>query len=224
MADQTANANVGKISRNAPCPCGSGKKYKLCCGAKAVAEEREVAERESPFWTPKGVTVERDDAIPAGMCGTPKWRMALEIIEENAPEDDADNVIQKLVRPFFDRYCDLHCLDDEGDFDIVVLESFSDVDYPPDSSPAVMAGRYSQLWDMLKDKVAECLANYCIGSCTCEVRRDSMFGGPIVTVFDGDEMTVFHIARPDRFDPNDRYSSGVCEEEIDDPEDAEEIP
>ena len=22
----------GKISRNAPCPCGSGKKYKQCCG------------------------------------------------------------------------------------------------------------------------------------------------------------------------------------------------
>ena len=24
----------GKVSRNAPCPCGSGKKYKRCCGAK----------------------------------------------------------------------------------------------------------------------------------------------------------------------------------------------
>jgi preprotein translocase subunit SecA len=22
-----------KISRNEPCPCGSGKKYKKCCGA-----------------------------------------------------------------------------------------------------------------------------------------------------------------------------------------------
>ena len=21
-----------KISKNAPCPCGSGKKYKMCCG------------------------------------------------------------------------------------------------------------------------------------------------------------------------------------------------
>ncbi len=25
-------ASVKKISRNAPCPCGSGKKYKKCCG------------------------------------------------------------------------------------------------------------------------------------------------------------------------------------------------
>jgi len=23
------------IGRNEPCPCGSGKKYKYCCGAKA---------------------------------------------------------------------------------------------------------------------------------------------------------------------------------------------
>ena len=23
-----------KIGRNAPCPCGSGKKYKRCCGSK----------------------------------------------------------------------------------------------------------------------------------------------------------------------------------------------
>ena len=28
--------HVEKIGRNAPCPCGSGKKYKKCCGAKAA--------------------------------------------------------------------------------------------------------------------------------------------------------------------------------------------
>lgn len=27
--------NVAKIGRNDPCPCGSGKKYKKCCGAAA---------------------------------------------------------------------------------------------------------------------------------------------------------------------------------------------
>jgi preprotein translocase subunit SecA len=26
------SASAPKIGRNAPCPCGSGKKYKLCCG------------------------------------------------------------------------------------------------------------------------------------------------------------------------------------------------
>ena len=24
--------NFGKVGRNEPCPCGSGKKYKRCCG------------------------------------------------------------------------------------------------------------------------------------------------------------------------------------------------
>ncbi len=26
------NVNLGKVGRNDPCPCGSGKKYKNCCG------------------------------------------------------------------------------------------------------------------------------------------------------------------------------------------------
>lgn len=28
-----ADAGAGKVGRNDPCPCGSGKKYKKCCGA-----------------------------------------------------------------------------------------------------------------------------------------------------------------------------------------------
>jgi preprotein translocase subunit SecA len=27
-----ATRSAGKVGRNAPCPCGSGKKYKKCCG------------------------------------------------------------------------------------------------------------------------------------------------------------------------------------------------
>jgi hypothetical protein len=27
---------VEKVGRNEPCPCGSGKKYKKCCGAAVV--------------------------------------------------------------------------------------------------------------------------------------------------------------------------------------------
>ncbi|MFQ6091569.1 MAG: SEC-C metal-binding domain-containing protein [bacterium] len=29
-----------KISRNAPCPCGSGKKYKRCCGAEEQSHSK----------------------------------------------------------------------------------------------------------------------------------------------------------------------------------------
>ena len=35
-----------KTSRNAPCPCGSGKKYKKCCLAKDEAAEASVAVSE----------------------------------------------------------------------------------------------------------------------------------------------------------------------------------
>jgi len=29
---RTEEPNLGKVGRNEPCPCGSGKKYKRCCG------------------------------------------------------------------------------------------------------------------------------------------------------------------------------------------------
>ncbi|NOQ21892.1 MAG: zinc chelation protein SecC [Candidatus Aegiribacteria sp.] len=32
MLHPVAPAQSNKISRNSPCPCGSGKKYKKCCG------------------------------------------------------------------------------------------------------------------------------------------------------------------------------------------------
>ena len=32
-SDQTKSQNQIKVGRNEPCPCGSGKKYKHCCGA-----------------------------------------------------------------------------------------------------------------------------------------------------------------------------------------------
>ena len=32
-AAANAGAKAGKVGRNSPCPCGSGKKFKKCCGA-----------------------------------------------------------------------------------------------------------------------------------------------------------------------------------------------
>ena len=32
---QTVRNEGPKVGRNDPCPCGSGKKYKKCCGARA---------------------------------------------------------------------------------------------------------------------------------------------------------------------------------------------
>ncbi|MBT2636210.1 SEC-C domain-containing protein [Bacillus sp. ISL-26] len=38
---------MGKVKRNAPCPCGSGKKYKKCCGSKAVDIPADIAAKEA---------------------------------------------------------------------------------------------------------------------------------------------------------------------------------
>ncbi|NCU18168.1 hypothetical protein GW534_10615 [Bacillus sp. P1(2020)] len=32
IKNQTSTQNKVKVGRNDPCPCGSGKKYKKCCG------------------------------------------------------------------------------------------------------------------------------------------------------------------------------------------------
>jgi SWIM/SEC-C metal-binding protein len=34
MLNPTNTAVSNKVGRNDPCPCGSGKKYKKCCGAE----------------------------------------------------------------------------------------------------------------------------------------------------------------------------------------------
>ena len=37
----TPRTNVAKVGRNDPCPCGSGKKYKKCCGANSGGTDDE---------------------------------------------------------------------------------------------------------------------------------------------------------------------------------------
>lgn len=38
---------MGKVKRNAPCPCGAGKKYKKCRGSKVVDFPAELAAKEA---------------------------------------------------------------------------------------------------------------------------------------------------------------------------------
>lgn len=34
---------MGNVGRNDPCPCGSGKKYKKCCGQKSSMQRRQFS-------------------------------------------------------------------------------------------------------------------------------------------------------------------------------------
>ena len=64
-----------KISRNAPCPCGSGRKYKICCLAKIEKEEARWAERDQAGnivvdWLGSYYPEETKNAITHGFCGS----------------------------------------------------------------------------------------------------------------------------------------------------------
>ncbi|MDR1867310.1 MAG: YchJ family protein [Treponema sp.] len=40
MIIETVVRSSPKVGRNEPCPCGSGKKYKYCCGSRPLAERQ----------------------------------------------------------------------------------------------------------------------------------------------------------------------------------------
>ena len=44
----SAKCQVAPVSRNAPCPCGSGKRYKHCCGQDAGAQTTAAAPKADP--------------------------------------------------------------------------------------------------------------------------------------------------------------------------------
>ena len=188
-----------KIAKNAPCPCGSGKKYKMCCGAKAIAAEREAEAKSSPFWTPDGVTSERDDTLTGWPNGRPKWKLKLDVSDDNAHEDDADKVIANLVRPYFDRYCRMTDFEDDSKFEIAVMEAFAVGGNPIASCPSVTLGRYDQLWDMLRDRIAALFDDCYESEILCEVRWDHMFGGPIASFKAGRSVATFLVSKPMRF-------------------------
>ena len=188
-----------KIARNAPCPCGSGKKYKMCCGAKAMAAERDAEARRSRFWMPEGVSSRPDDTPLPWPSGRPKWSMRLAICEENSPEDDADEFIEKLIRPYFERYCDIEADEDGEDCEIAVMEAFSGGMDPLNSTPDVMLGRRSQLWDMLRDKIAALQGDCNSSEVECEVRWDFRYGGPIMTFKANQSRAMFFVSKTARF-------------------------
>jgi len=41
-----ANQVVGKIARNEPCPCGSGKKFKKCHWLEAIKQHNEKVDKQ----------------------------------------------------------------------------------------------------------------------------------------------------------------------------------
>ena len=52
---------MSKINRNDSCPCGSGKKYKKCCGTKESQAKKPSLRGFSPF--PKGANTSQSPSL-----------------------------------------------------------------------------------------------------------------------------------------------------------------
>jgi hypothetical protein len=76
---------MAKISRNAPCPCGSGKKYKKCCLLRKESEALE--QRKFLEQNPGKALVEVDDLSNS----------VLDLIDAGK-FDEAESVCNEFIR------------------------------------------------------------------------------------------------------------------------------
>jgi hypothetical protein len=56
------------VSRNDPCPCGSGKKYKKCCLDRDDADSRQLTSTDVDVFRPAALCIVGDSHVPAIVC------------------------------------------------------------------------------------------------------------------------------------------------------------
>ena len=90
---------MAKINRNAPCPCGSGKKYKRCClpsDQEAAAQRRDQAAPEKSPSLPPTVVFDDDDDNLEQLSNS-----VVDLINEGRL-DEAEDACKQLQREFPD--------------------------------------------------------------------------------------------------------------------------
>ena len=202
---ETADAHASgdafgiKIPRNAPCPCGSGRKYKKCCGADPETRARAAAASDLP----DGVQALQDSEFELFRNKAPKWRMLL-----GAADDDFEawvgkttgKVMDGMVRPFAEKFCCFSNAIENGKSEVAFLQMRISGFGSMAVCPEVQLLEYDRLFDIFRDRLEECLANFGDTACMCEVRRDPMYGGPALFLEDGDgSTTIFMVAAAERW-------------------------
>lgn len=85
---------MAKIGRNQPCPCGSGKKYKLCCLSKDQARHEEAPAKATPPPRPaEGLDEDELEQLDA------RSNHVVDLIREGRL-DEAEAAAQELLRRF----------------------------------------------------------------------------------------------------------------------------
>lgn len=209
--------------RYEPCPCGSGTKFKFCCwpkfrhlfrpdmtrdeivrmvrcaetGTRDPSSDGEARAEKGPDKRPRGIMEMPDDNRTSIMRPVPKWQMRLDFDESITAEDDADKVVADFLRPYFERYCNLDDLDGRHPAEVAILHaSFTRTGL--ETCPTVELARFEQMWDVLRSRIVEFLESVSTPFCFLEVRKDDMFGGPILTLVCGNLKESLMVVHPDR--------------------------
>ena len=91
---------MSKIGRNQPCPCGSGKKYKKCCGQNAQAKALNEVAKIGPRWIEQlvdktleeALKVHQPSVINASFLAQLNWLCAVQDSTNLETVSVADNV------------------------------------------------------------------------------------------------------------------------------------
>ena len=172
---------------------------------KELAEARIVDDDGKDLsWAPEGVTALNDeDRLPI-LRPMPKWRLEYEVSEAGELEDEVDAVVEKLVRPYVERYCCIADNEDEETLEIAVQQIRFKKGKPPLDCPTITMGTYAEFWDIMRHKLEEVLEWQSCGTVVCEVRYDQMFGGPILTIEGAKrDVEMFMVALPNHFKEDD---------------------
>ena len=161
---------------------------------------KEDAAENAATSLPPGVTEAKDPARDATFKEVPKWRLQLDLREIETPEDAARRVFDGFLRPYFDRHCNFSPNSKDDARNVAIVHSIWEKDPDLFWSPSVTLVHYDQLWHAFLGQLAEYFENVEEESCSCEVRCDPMFGGPILSLKAGSTKESFMLAIADRFE------------------------
>ena len=148
---------------------------------------------------PPGVKSVKDNSKRMSL-DKPMWLMAYEPSRDGTPADDVHAIVDGFLRPYSERHCShditgLDCRDE-----IALVRTRMDKGERIQECPVVTLMRGGQLWDMLRDELLEFFEYFCDHKFQCEVRFDTMFGGPMLTLEDESGLAeMFMVCTPDRY-------------------------
>jgi SEC-C motif-containing protein len=141
-------AGVAKVGRNEPCPCGSGRKAKRCCGIERGPSEENLARAflahaaSEAAWELRHVGEGEFDRLLNGLPELPELDLSLHA------------ELPKLLSPTIDRFMDAFADDDPDAAEEPFAELLGTIDTPAERARLARAVIALRAEDRLDRKVA----------------------------------------------------------------------